>query len=211
MTAEFRETLLAAWRDLSVDRDDGALGEELLDAWSEPHRNYHDLAHLWHVLRRVAEIAEHAADLDVVRFAAWFHDAVHDGGPDDEERSAAWAERALDAAGYPEDFVAEVARLVRLTISHNPAPGDRNGEVLCDSDLAILASDEAAYGRYAASIRSEYAHVPDDAFRTGRAAVLRDLLALPSLFRTPHGRAHWEAAARANLAAELSALFGETR
>ena len=54
-------------------------------------------------------------------------------------------------------------------------------------------------------MRREYAHVPDDLFRPGRAAVLRDLLAKPSLFHTAHAREHWEARARANVEAELAA------
>ncbi len=83
-------------------------------------------------------------------------------------------------------------------------PGDTNGEVLCDSDLAILAS--AAYPAYAAAVRAEYAHVPDDAFRAGRAAVLRNLLDLPALYRTPQALARWDAKARANLTDELSRL-----
>jgi predicted metal-dependent HD superfamily phosphohydrolase len=52
-------------------------------------------------------------------------------------------------------------------------------------------------------VRGEYAHVADDDFRAGRAAVLRDLLAKPQLFQTAYGRASWEVAARANVAREL--------
>jgi predicted metal-dependent HD superfamily phosphohydrolase len=47
--------------------------------------------------------------------------------------------------------------------------------------------------------------VPDDAFRAGRAAVLRGLLALPSLFHLPAHR-EWEPLARANMTAELADL-----
>ena len=85
------------------------------------------------------------------------------------------------------DITAEVARLVRLTVTHDPAAGDTNGEVLCDADLAILAAAPEEYAAYAAAVREEYGFVPDDAFRDGRAAVLRQLLGLPRLFRTPHG------------------------
>ncbi|CCA57354.1 hypothetical protein SVEN_4068, partial [Streptomyces venezuelae ATCC 10712] len=74
----------------------------------------------------------------------------------------------------------EVARLVRLTTSHDPAPGDLNGETLCDADLAILATAPDTYQGYAAAVREEYAFVPDDAFREGRAAVLRHLLDSPA-------------------------------
>jgi predicted metal-dependent HD superfamily phosphohydrolase len=78
--------------------------------------------------------------------------------------------------------------------------------VLCDADLAVLAGDPARYAAYADAVREEYAHVPDDAFRAGRAAVLSGLLAQQPLFRTPSGQASWEAAARVNVAAELAAL-----
>src|SRR5262249_16569257 len=62
------------------------------------------------------------------------------------------------------------------------------------------------YDRYAAAIREEYGHVPDDAFRAGRAAVLRHLLDLPVLYRTPELRDRWQAAAPANLHRELDTL-----
>ncbi|WP_428843670.1 HD domain-containing protein, partial [Streptomyces hirsutus] len=112
----------------------------------------------------------------------------------------------LAEAGVPEAKAAEVARLVRLTVTHDPADDDRDGQVLCDADLAILASPPSAYAAYTAAVREEYHFVPNDAFREGRAAVLRQLLGLPSLFRTSYGREHWEATARYNLRGELEML-----
>ena len=55
-------------------------------------------------------------------------------------------------------------------------------------------------------MREEYHFVPNDAFRAGRSAVLRQLLDLPRLFRTPYGQEHWEATARYNLSGELEML-----
>jgi predicted metal-dependent HD superfamily phosphohydrolase len=181
------------------------LGRQLIADWGDPARRYHNLTHLQHVLRRVDELADHASDLRAVRLAAWYHDAVHAGAPDDEERSAQRAEAELTAAGLDPGLVAEVARLVRLTVHHNPAPGDANGETLCDADLAILAAPAADYAAYTRAVRAEYAQVSDEAFRAGRAAVLQSLLDLPQLFRTPVGRT-WEPRARANLRAELAEL-----
>jgi predicted metal-dependent HD superfamily phosphohydrolase len=57
-----------------------------------------------------------------------------------------------------------------------------------------------------AGVRAEYAHVADADFRRGRAAVLRDLLAKPTLFHTAAARALWEERARANVAGELASL-----
>ncbi|MFJ3724230.1 hypothetical protein ACIPYQ_16870 [Streptomyces sp. NPDC090045] len=205
LQVRWRATVAAA--GATADRDPAPYADRLLAAWAEPQRRYHTTAHLADVLARIDVLAPHAADLAAVQLAAWFHDAVY--RPDrseNEERSAALAERALPELGIADVRTAEVARLVRLTVTHDPAPGDTDGEVLCDADLAVLAGAPEAYAGYAAAVRAEYGFVPDEAFRTGRAAVLRQLLDLPRLFRTPYGTTHWEAPARANLAAELAAL-----
>uniref|UniRef100_A0AAU2JSI1 Metal-dependent HD superfamily phosphohydrolase n=1 Tax=Streptomyces sp. NBC_00049 TaxID=2903617 RepID=A0AAU2JSI1_9ACTN len=201
----WRATVAAA--GAPADRDPTPYADRLLAAWAEPQRRYHTTAHLADVLARTDVLAPHAADPAAVELAAWFHDAVY--RPDrseNEERSAALAERALAELGIDAARTAEVARLVRLTVTHDPAPGDTNGEALCDADLAVLAGAPEAYAAYVAAVRAEYGFVPDDAFAAGRAAVLRQLLDLPRLFRTPYGSTHWEAPARANLAAELATL-----
>jgi predicted metal-dependent HD superfamily phosphohydrolase len=185
----------------------GEIGADLLRRYAEPHRRYHTTRHLADVLDRVGELAGEADDVSAVRLAAWFHDAIYDPSRDDnEERSAALAEELLAGAGLAAETIAEVARLVRLTTTHAPAGGDRNGAVLCDADLAILAADPERYAAYAAAVREEYADVPDDVFRRGRAVVLRDLLALPALFHTAAARERWEAAARHNAETELMLL-----
>ncbi|MBD0746288.1 hypothetical protein [Streptomyces sp. CBMA152] len=207
------DDLRARWaRTLDAARqgeapDPAPYADRLLAAWAEPHRRYHTTAHLTAVLAHVDTLAEYAEDAELVRLAAWFHDAVY--RPDrseNEERSAGLAERALPEAGLDPEATAEVARLVRLTVTHDPHEGDTNGEVLCDADLAVLAGDPEEYAAYAAAVRAEYAFVPDDAFRAGRAAVLRQLLDLPRLFRTPYGMREWEARARENLTSELELL-----
>lgn len=187
--------------------DPGPYGRELLERWGEPQRRYHTVDHLAEVLARATELTVYAHDPDTVALAAWFHDAVY--RPDrseNEERSADLARRALTEAGVAAERVAEVVRLVRLTVTHDPAPGDADGEVLCDADLAVLAGDPAAYAAYAAAVRAEYGFVPDPDFRAGRADVLRQLLELPHLFRTGYGREHWERTARRNLTTELELL-----
>ncbi|MFQ1003501.1 metal-dependent phosphohydrolase [Modestobacter sp. SSW1-42] len=177
----------------------------VVGAWSEPHRRYHDLAHLAAVLGIVDELVDHASDPTAVRLAAWYHDVAYDPQRRDNEQVSADRARIGLLGLVDPGRVAEVERLVLLTAGHDPAPDDANGAVLCDADLAVLASPPQAYVAYATAVRAEYAHVPDAAFAAGRSAVLEQLLALPALFRTPTGQA-WTAPARANLAAELSLL-----
>jgi predicted metal-dependent HD superfamily phosphohydrolase len=204
------EDLMLAWEGVirrhTAHPDATAAGLALLALWAEPHRRYHTLGHLREVLTHVEEVADHAADPDAVRLAAWYHDSVYQGQPDDEERSAQRAEEDLAALGVAPSLVAEVARLVRLTTGHDPAGGDRNGEALCDADLAVLGTEPDRYRANTAAVRAEYAHVPDSDFHAGRARVVRELLAAPALFHTPLARSRWESRARANLADELRSL-----
>lgn len=202
---------MAGWRGAlagagGTDPGDVA-GAALLARWREPHRAYHDEDHLTSMLSTVDRHAGKADDPDLVRLAVWYHDAVYDPtAPGNEEASARLAESELAALGVAEHAVAEVARLVRLTAGHAVTDDDRNGALLCDADLAVLARPPADYERYTRAVRREYAHVPDELFRLGRAAVLRGLLDLPALFRDPELAARWEAPARANLTRELAEL-----
>lgn len=204
--------LLTAWTELitrhTADPDAPGVGQGLLHAWAEPHRTYHSVAHLHDVLTRVDELAAYAEDPDAVRLAAWYHDAVYAGQPDDEERSARRAEHELAALGVAPALVKEVARLVRMTVTHDPVRGDRNAEVLSDADLSALALPAEDYRRNTAAIRAEYAHIPEHVFAEGRIQVLTALLEGPGLFRTEIGRTRWESAARENMLAELAALSG---
>jgi len=203
--------LLEAWAALIArhtrDSDAVETGRALLAAWAQPHRRYHSVAHLRDILSNVEELADYADDRDAVRLAAWYHDSVYNGLPDDEERSAQRAEQDLSRLGVAAPLVDEVARLVRMTVGHDPAPGDRNGEVLSDADLAALAAPCESYRHNTEAIRAEYAHIPDEVFGKGRAQVLVGLLEGPGVFRTPSGRQRWEEAAQRNLRAELAALI----
>ncbi|HEX3929976.1 MAG TPA: hypothetical protein VHW64_04690 [Nocardioides sp.] len=178
--------------------------DALLAAYDDPSRGYHDSLHLTEVLDRLDELADAGVGFDpaVAALAAWFHDAVYDGERDAEERSAMWAEEALDGTPY----AAEVARLVRLTETHDPGEDDPDGQVLCDADLAILASPQQRYDAYVAGVRREYAYLSGPDFAAGRVAVLHDLAGRDRLFHTPYARETWEPAARANLGHELEQL-----
>ena len=201
------DPLLASWTGALGTRPDVvAAGQDLLARYDEPHRRYHDRRHLAELLAALVRLTGGAPVPVEVVCAAWLHDAVHDGRDDDEERSAVLASRVLRDLGVAGPVVEEVARLVRLTLTHDPAPGDRAGALLSDADLAVLAADPARYERYAADVRQEYAHVPDAAFRRGRTAVLRGLLERPRLYATTEGHRWWDARARRNLRDEITLL-----
>jgi predicted metal-dependent HD superfamily phosphohydrolase len=205
------ESMIEAWVVLIGGEHGRAAGLDLLARYAEPHRRYHTVRHLAEVLAIVDELAGQAQDADAVRLAAWFHDAIYTIGSapgiSNEEASARFAELALADLGVPAARISEAARLVRLTETHRVEPADHNAAVLCDADLAILGAAPERYREYTREVRQEYAEIPEEDFRRGRAAILRPLLDGRVLFHTDAARERYEARARANLAAEIEALL----
>lgn len=204
-TDDDRAELMARWNATLPHQSE--LGENLITRYSEPHRHYHTSKHLLDVLTMIDQLADDH-DLFLVQLAAWYHDAVYaipEGQISNEEASARLALRELSRVGLEQEDLNQVARLVRLTETHLPGPRDPEGELLCDADLAILASDPADYADYVAAIRAEYANVPEEQFLAGRLAVLTEL-ADREIFRTSKGRQLADAA-YANLETEISALL----
>ncbi len=182
------------------------LREDLLARWSESHRRHHTVNHLHELLDAVGVLADDGIEFDreAVELAAWFHDAIHEIGRDDnEDRSAELARQLLDSSPIRD----EVARLVLVTKTHKPAADDINGAVLSDADLSVLGSYVRRYRQYARAVREEYADVPDEVFKPARAQLLTALLEGP-IFHTGPGRERWEHQARHNIADEIGELTG---
>ena len=165
--------------------------------------------HLADVLTKIDELASGREDLYLVRLAAWFHDAVYAipaGQVSNEEASARLAIRMLSRAGFEQEDLTQVARLVRLTETHVPGARDPEGELLCDADLAILAAEP---GGVRPLCRADPGGVRLGAGASSSwpagCAVL-SALADRELFRTGKGR-RLTAAARANLEREMQDLI----
>lgn len=173
-----------------------AVEAELVARWSEPHRHYHNLDHLQACLDEI--------DDPVTRLAVWGHDAIYDPRSHaNEERSALLLTHLLHRCALPKAQIDEAARLVRLTKGHAVVPDDERGMMLADADLNVLTRPWPGYLSYVDAIRKEYAHVTEQLWRAGRAAILRGLLDLPAMF---HLHPEREEPARANINRELTQL-----
>lgn len=182
--------------------------QAVVAGYTEPHRQYHTLAHLRDCLEQFDSARALAAQADAVEAALWFHDAIYDThSPENEERSAQWAERALVAAGVAVEVARYVADLVRVT-RHDAQPSGADACLLVDVDLSILGRAPAVFDAYERQIRAEYAWVPEPMFRTGRAGILESLLRRDVIYTTPCFHNRYEAQARANLQRSLAALRG---
>jgi len=179
---------------------------ELMAAYAEPHRHYHTAQHLEACFAHFDAVGSLAAHPAEVALALWFHDAIYDTKrQDNEEKSAAWAKRALLAAGAAADAAGRVHALVMAT-RHAAVPRGRDEAVLVDVDLSILGAAPGRFDEYERQVRAEYAWVPDFIFRRKRRQVLGGFLARAQLFSTAPMRERLEASARANLERSLAQL-----
>ena len=215
---KIRPRLMRAWDSLLPGHT--ALGEDLLERYEQPHRKYHTSVHLSEMLTALKTLYEqhHTATPRAVLLAAWFHDAVYEANPgEDEAASADLARTALtplaSTGSLTNREVTAIAHLIELTASHQLADGIEeytsgaltraDAAFFLDADLAILAADSPRYTRYVAGVRAEYAHYAPDAFTRGRAAILQGFLNRTAIYASDTAHLLWDAPARLNLRTEL--------
>ncbi len=215
---KIRPRLMRAWDSLLPGHT--ALGENLLARYEQPHRKYHTSVHLSEMLTALKTLYEqhHTATPRAVLLAAWFHDAVYEANPgEDEAASADLARTALtplaSTGSLTNREVTAIAHLIELTASHQLADGIEeytsgaltraDAAFFLDADLAILAADSPRYTRYVAGVRAEYAHYAPDAFTRGRAAILQGFLNRTAIYASDTAHLLWDAPARLNLRTEL--------
>ncbi len=143
----------------------------VLTELAAPRRRWHGLFHHLLMLRAIVRSGHGASGRRRLIAATLFHDIVYDATrPDNEEASAEVARQWLGADGDA------AVPLILATKAHDLASADPVTRTLLEADLAVLwTPSPALYAFYARGIRSEYGHVPDAAYRAGRAAVLDGL------------------------------------
>lgn len=183
----------------------GGLGEshdlrlQILERYSEPHRHYHTLQHL----KECLVLAEKSSDLSenplIVEIALWFHDAIYDVKmPNNEERSARFAETELKQRGIASEIIQRVSQLILIT-RHSAQPKTSDEGILADIDLAIFGANKARFLQYEQQIRREYDWVPESVYQVKRREILAAFLNRDYIYNTPRFRTLYEDKARENL------------
>lgn len=177
---------------------------DLTRRYLEPHRRYHTLTHIAHMLQGATQAAQSlGAPLSDEQIAAiWFHDAIYDPKAcDNEEQSASLAVKLLSGAGWSAEGIETVRRIVLDTKHHEPSL--EASKPVIDADLQTLALPWDEYLRIGRLIRDEYRHVSDSDWQNGRSHFFKAWLARKQIYYTPWG-AKLEAQARANLARTIA-------
>lgn len=201
--------LTSAWKTLwtrNAQTDPLIEFNALSQLYSQPHRAYHNLAHVEDCLNQFEESQVAPQNEDAVKLALWLHDVIYEiGAADNEEQSAKWATDALARGDAPADLTETVADLI-LATRHPSNPQTADAKLVVDIDLSILGRDRAAFMQYEDRIRREYQSVPAARYRAGRAKILQGFLERPSIYFTDIFWEKYEAEARANLAWSIARL-----
>ncbi len=186
----------------------------VLDAYDNPARPYHNIVHLADVLEKLDwartvlgndGTVSHLSIEDSVRMfmrielALFYHDVIYDAkAKDNEEKSRDLFLEHAKNFGMADDDRTAIARLIDITAKHTTASA-LDEHILCDCDLAILGADRETFARYDRNIRIEYAHIPQDVWNVRRPGVLKHFLDQPRLYKTNAFHKRYDEPARANL------------
>lgn len=170
-----------------------------VEAYSEPHRVYHNLGHIHDLLVSVVEMTNRfefsKSTRDNLELAVWYHDFVYEIGSTSNEADS--AEIALNRT-----INTFISHAVQTTATHDQ-PLTFWGACLLDADLRGLGSSPSEYLENRDRVRAEYGpNLPEESWVRGRSAFLTTYLEKPTLFHTAWG-ARYEQQARINMSKEL--------
>lgn len=190
---------LLLWKRIEAKGDPKEIYNKLVTLYSEPHRVYHNLSHIEHCLNELGQASHLLEHPDAVEMALWFHDAIYNTKTNDnEEKSAELACQILKKAGLSDAFTQKVCGLI-LATTHEIVPSGIDAQVMTDIDLSSLGKPKKEFDSNSLKIRKEYAWVPEEQFKNGRAAILLKFLKRPTIYSTSFFRQKYEYRARKNL------------
>jgi len=169
-------------------------------------RHYHTLDHLQSLLRELDAVRSHIHDWNTILFTLFYHDAIYNAQKsDNEEKSAALAEKRLHEMTVPTDIIVRCKTQILATKKHLPDQ-DSDTNYFTDADLSILGQPWDIYNLYAQNVRKEYRIYPDLIYKPGRRKVLQHFLSMERIYKTDEFFRKYEAAAKQNMQMELKNL-----
>ncbi|MGP9690841.1 hypothetical protein [Psychrobacter sp. NC44] len=191
------------------------LWQDIAMRYNEPQRAYHSLQHIQQLFGQFDQVKNNLHEPHIIALALLYHDVIYEPTRSDNElKSAEYAVESL--TGYlSAEQCQHIYTLIMMTASHQIDKWSNkvkereeysDAAYLLDMDLSILGSSWSVYEHYSHAVRQEYAHVSDDDYRVGRMAVLKELLAHPTLYLTDYYYERLEKQARKNIEHEITLL-----
>lgn len=176
----------------------------IVRAYSEPHRCYHTLRHLEHMLAILNEV-----NFDSVAglWAVWYHDYVYKPGASDNEiKSAEFAVEIMRRLGIDQSIIDKTTEIILATKDHNVKSTSVEMLTVLDADMAILGVNADKYEEYRMQVREEFKTTPDFLFKRGRFKFLEAVLAQDRIYKTDWFFRGYEQKARQNMSSEITLM-----
>ena len=177
---------------------------EIIEAYSDENRFYHNLNHLKSMLEDLEEFPGEIENVDALKFSVFYHDIVYNiRRSDNEIQSSLILEEHLKKTRFTDIQICKD----QIVASKKHAPSrDPDTKIFLDLDLAILGKSAEVYENYTKAIRKEFHIYPDVVFYPARKKVLQDFLERPRIYQTEYFFGKHENQARINLQNELGSL-----
>lgn len=173
----------------------------------EPHRHYHNLSHLYNLLRLVEQFEGHIQQPRLLELVIWYHDSVYDPASKENEAASAQLAAQVWQSYLDEATLQQLETYILSTTKHFPKTKEEDERLFLDLDLSILAAEPIVYQAYSKAIEQEYTTVyPLELYQKGRQQVLKAFLERPNIYYSTLFAEQYEAAARANLTQEIQSL-----
>jgi predicted metal-dependent HD superfamily phosphohydrolase len=181
--------------------------QQIIEAYGEPHRRYHTLAHIEHCLAMFDQCKSLALNADALELAVWFHDVILQPGRNDDESRSAELYLQLSDQTQTSELRELVARLIIATQHSGGSLEDADAIYMIDIDLSSFGLSWDEFQRDSQNLREEYPECSDVEYHRRQEAFRSALASRESFFSSGFFSERYEQQAQEN----LSKYFKEIR
>lgn len=190
------------WRRCLIDgaNDDSArIHQLLLDAYREPQRHYHSLAHIEQCMGMFDACKSLATNPDALELAVWFHDVIFEPDQADNERRSADLYLQLSDGVQADEMRRLVERLIMATLHDGNSLQDPDAVYMVDIDLSSFGLSWEEFLRDSENLRRENANLSDAEYYRRKKEFQNCLLDKERFYRSDFFAERLENQARSNL------------
>jgi predicted metal-dependent HD superfamily phosphohydrolase len=184
--------------DLADDSE--AVYQQLINAYNEPHRVYHNLGHIKSCLTIFDRVSELMVNPDAVELAIWFHDVIYTIGDKENEQLSANLFMTLTNGLFDNVFRDRVYQHIMATCHDCSEITNADTKLMVDIDLSSFGLPWAEFLIDSKKVRAEMTHLSDIDYNQKQRSFQLSLLDQPYFYNSDYFHKYYEAQAHENLA-----------
>jgi predicted metal-dependent HD superfamily phosphohydrolase len=180
--------------------DSQAVYQQLINAYNEPHRVYHNLGHIKSCLTIFDQVSELLVNPDAIELAIWFHDVIYTIGDKKNEQLSADLFMTLTNGLFDNVFRDTVYQHIMATCHDCSEITNADTKLMVDIDLSSFGLPWDDFLVDSKKVRAEMTHLSDVDYNQKQRAFQLSLLEQPCFFNSDYFLEYYEAQAHKNLA-----------